>query len=124
MDFSLQALVTVGLSNGARTILSSNAVPNTNNPFSNASTFIALDAANSRALVTDEVQQSVIAVALGNGARTPLSSAAVPDTSNVLQQALGIAVDPGNNRALVTDFDLSTVAAVDLETGARVLLSR
>ena len=74
---------------------------------------IALDSANSRALVTNSFDGDVVAVDLTTGARTILSDG--PST------LWGITLDSANNRALVSAG--SEVVAVDLTSGTRTTLS-
>jgi hypothetical protein len=84
---------------------------------------IAVDAANSRALVVDNVRDSVAAVDLQTGVRTVLSNNATPDTVNPFTSPVGIALDSANGRALVVDNRLAAAFAVNLQTGARTVLS-
>jgi DNA-binding beta-propeller fold protein YncE len=120
-----QSIIAVDLTTGARTVLSSNSIPDNSNPFS-FPRGIAIDTANNRALVTDtnffSGNISIIAVDLTTGARTVLSSNSIPDNSNPFNMPWSIAVDAANSRALVLD-QVGAVIAVDLTTGARTVLS-
>ena len=130
VDSGLDAVIAVdltpGVTLGARTILSGQAIPDDENAFS-APTGIAVDVANSRALVTDRDLAAVIAVDLTPGvtlgARTILSDATTPDAFNIFLEPDGIVVDAANDRALVVARQQTAVLAVDLTTGARSIVS-
>jgi sugar lactone lactonase YvrE len=130
VDSGLDAVIAVDLTPGptfgARTILSDQAVPDDENVFS-APTGIAIDSANSRALVTDRDLAAVIAVDLTPGvtlgARTILSDVTTPDAINIFLEPDGIVVDAANNRALVVARQQTAVLSVDLTTGVRSIVS-
>ncbi len=124
-----EALLTVKLETGARTILSNFETPDSSNPFSYPVS-IALDSSNNRALVVDASRfygiglRSITSVDLGTGARTILSDGATPDTHNWLYSPGGIALDAARNRALVVDRQSKAVVAVELTSGERVIVSK
>jgi sugar lactone lactonase YvrE len=116
------AIYTVDLATGARGILSSNTVPNANNPLSFVGGF-GID--GDRALVLQPFSSSILAVDLVTvpGNRTVFSSPAVPNGTNELEHVRAIAVDAANGRALVADFGTRSLVAVRLTDGARTLVS-
>jgi len=122
IDEGLDAVIAVDLTTKARTVLSDNSTPDTNNPFDWPRS-IAIDSDNNRALLTDSSLDAVIAVDLTTGARTILSDNSTPDAANPLYNPRGIVLDSANNRALVADSPLNSIIAVDLTTGARTILS-
>jgi hypothetical protein len=124
LDENLQAVVTVDLMTGARTILSDATTPDTVNPFTRVFN-IVVDSANNRALVLDSNLPGVVAVDLASGARTIVSDASGPGAVNSFQMPVGIALDSVNERALVTDLaGFNAVIAVELTSGDRVIVSK
>jgi DNA-binding beta-propeller fold protein YncE len=124
LDENLQAVVTVDLMTGARTILSDATTPDTVNPFTRVFN-IVVDSANNRALVLDSNLPGVVAVDLASGARTIVSDASGPGAVNSFQMPVGIALDSVNERALVTDLaGFNAVIAVELTSGDRVIGSK
>jgi hypothetical protein len=121
LDPSMQAILSVDLATGARTIFSNTTIPSPNSPFVSASD-MALDAAGNRLLVLDAVAPSIIAVDVATGERTVLSDAA---SAGPMFSGLGrIAVDAVYGVALVADFDPPyRIIAVPLAGGARSILS-
>lgn len=116
---NLHAIVEVNLTTGVRTILSDGTTPNNTLPFLSP-TSIAIDFANTRALVTDSANAGrVISVDLTPGptlgARTSLT------TAGTLAFPVGITVDAANTRALVSvsasDGSPIGIQAVNLGTG-------
>ena len=69
VDTGRKAIIAVDLSNGARSVISSNTAPSGQVRFNNP-LGIVIDSANSRALVTDSGLHAIVAVDLSTGART------------------------------------------------------
>jgi hypothetical protein len=105
-----QAVVSVNLANGARTIVSSNTVPDATNSFVTP-TDPGLDAAANRLVLIDAAQGSLLGVSLANGSRTVLSVGLTNPTDLDLDLARG--------RAFVSQFISTGIQAVDLATGMR-----
>ena len=83
---------------------------------------IALDSANNRALVVDNVLQALIAIDLNSGEITVISDANTGGGTN-LDNPFGITLDSANNRVLVVDSSLDALVAIDLTSGDRTLHS-
>ncbi|GAB1268836.1 hypothetical protein NBRC116493_20890 [Aurantivibrio infirmus] len=122
-DPNLHSIIAVDLSVGAnfgvRTILSDGTTPNNTLPF-NSPTSIAIDTANTRALVTDSGNAGrVIAVDLTPGAT--LGARSLLTTGGTLAFPVGITLDTANTRALVSvsasDGSPVGIQAVRLDTG-------
>ncbi len=119
-DSGQKAVVAVALDTGARTLLSDNTVEVAASTFDLTSPrYIALDAANNRALVLDG--STLVAVSLLNGARTILSDASNGSGIELSAQS-DLTIDIVGNRALVADLNRNSVIAVDLGTGMRTVL--
>ena len=116
---NLSSVVAVDLTTGARTVLSDDTTPDSNNTFSSSIERITLDSANNRALVTDSDLDAVIAVDLTTGARTILSDNSTPNNTRPLSRPRSILLDSANSRALVADSSVDQIIAVDLGSGAR-----
>lgn len=115
-------VIAVDLISGARTVLSSNSIPNATNPMRNLQG-IAIDRPRNRALVVDSNLESVIAVDLSSGARTIIASPTFPNASELLNRSQDITIDFANSRALLTSYSPLGLVSVDLDTGASSLLS-
>ncbi len=103
VDANLDAVIAVDLTSGARTIFSNATIPNGVTPFNNPIA-ITLDATNDRALVLVadgglSVSGAVLAVDLSSGARTMLSDATTPDTSNPFWFPRAITLDAATTGA-------------------------
>ncbi len=119
-DSSQKAIITVALDTGARTLISDNTIEVASSTFDLSSPrYIALDAANNRALVLDGA--TLAAVNLATGARTILSDASIVSDIELSSQS-DLTIDIAGNRALVADLNRNAVIAVDLDTGARTVL--
>jgi hypothetical protein len=125
LDTQLDALVAVSYTTGERVILSDEAT-GTGERMQDA-VAIALDTAGQRALVLDG--ETVIAIDLATGNRTPISDAASP--GEPLVDAKHIALDAAKNRVLVLDAGQGgtvpvepALFAIDLTTGERTVLVR
>lgn len=81
--------------------------------------YIALDAANNRALVLDG--STLAAINLATGARTILSNADNGSGIELSSQS-DLTIDVAGNRVLVADLNRDSVIAVDLVTGMRTVL--
>ncbi len=114
---AVRGLLEVDLTSGAREIISINS-PTTGSNFT-LPAYVALDAANNRALITDLVANDiVIAVDLATGVQSILSGPGVGSGED-FSVAGNIAVDPTTNRALVSDPGVNAVVAVSLSNGNR-----
>lgn len=82
---------------------------------------IALDSANNRVLVTDQSMAALVAIDLGSGERTLVSSDASEGPSFDSPSAVVLA--EGGATALVADAEQATLFSVDLATGARSVVS-
>ena len=127
LDTQLDALVAVSYATGERIILSDE-LTGTGEPMRDA-VAIELDtaAAAPRALVLDG--ETVIAIELATGNRTPISEAA--SAGEPLVDATHLALDAAKNRVLVLDAGRGgtepvepALFAVDLTTGERTVLVR
>jgi DNA-binding beta-propeller fold protein YncE len=118
-------IVSVDLSTGARSVLSSDTVPDSVNvldlPFA-----LAFDEPGNRLLVTDAGLAAVVAVDVASGSRTILSGNMTPDANLPFSSPAGIALDTMRSRAVVANSDMSfdsNVLGVDVGSGIRSLLS-
>jgi DNA-binding beta-propeller fold protein YncE len=105
----------VDLVSGARSIVSSNGLPDTANPFATPLGII-VDAANSRALIANSgvgPSSSLLAMSLANGARS-----VVAGNSALMTGPRVLALDAARNRVLVADEIWQSLSAVDLTNGA------
>jgi sugar lactone lactonase YvrE len=119
-DSSQKAIIAVALDTGARTLISDNTVEIGNSTFDLVSPrYIALDAANNRALVLDG--STLAAINLATGARTILSNADNGSGIELSSQS-DLTIDVAGNRVLVADLNRDSVIAVDLVTGMRTVL--
>jgi outer membrane protein assembly factor BamB len=122
VDSTLQALLTVDLSSGDRSVISSattGAGPAIDSPYD-----VALDRIKNRVLIvqgfTDE--SALLAVDLGSGDRTVISSTNT-GAGRSFTFPVDVALDSANNRALVVDEGLKKLLAVDLGSGDRTVIS-
>ena len=126
VDTALDALFSIDLTDGARSILSDGTTPNAVNLFDNP-LGIVLDKDNNRALVSDFDTASslgrLFAVDLVTGARTVFSDATTPNADNFLVSPVNFVLDAANNRFLVLDSGRDALLAVDTMTGSRTILS-
>ena len=106
-----EGLIAVDLATGARSLISDNTTPDANNPFTTPPRGVALDSANSRALVLTET--SLYGVNLSTGARTLIASG--------FANAKKLAFDSANNRVLITRGN--AVYATHLGTGVTTVFS-
>lgn len=106
-----EGLIAVDLTTGARSLISDNTTPDANNPFTTPPRGVALDSANSRALVLTET--SLYGVNLSTGARTLIASG--------FANAKKMAFDSANKRVLVTRGN--AVYATHLGTGVTTVFS-
>ena len=118
-DASLQAIIAVDLTTGSRSVLSSNTVPDGNNPFSNP-TSIAYDPTLARLIVTDAGSDQLLAVDMTSGARSVIADFSGLGGANDIG---ALDIDNANNRAIFTDTNISALIAVDLASGVRTVIS-
>ena len=117
-------LVAVDLSTGERTLISDDSTAGDGDQTFDLPQAMVLDNAHNRALVVDLDLQALLAVDLGTGERSVISSsnAGIGDgVAFVDPQA--IALDSANNRVFVVDSNLQALVAVDLNTGDRRVFS-
>lgn len=115
-------LVAVNLTSGASSVLSDDATPTLSNPFQRLGG-LAVDEARGRALTTESLRGTIVAVNLANGARTTFESSSAAYPPNQLTgRAGGIDYDQPNNRVVVADRDYASVFAVNLDDGLSRLL--
>jgi sugar lactone lactonase YvrE len=119
-DSGKKAIIAVALDTGARTLISDSTIEVDNSTFDFTSLrYIALDAANNRALVLDG--STLAAVNLATGARTILSDSSIGSGIDLSGNS-DLTIDIAGNRALVADPSRDAVIAVDLDTGMRTVL--
>jgi hypothetical protein len=114
------SIYTVALDTGVRDILSSDTVPNANNPLTYVGGF-AID--GDRALVTQHQSSSIVAVDLVTGSRTIHSGPGV-SSGAAFEQPRVLALDAVNGRLFVADSQLRGLFSVDIATGNRTIVSR
>ena len=131
IDSRLRAAVSVDLTpgkSGARSMLFHSGAPDVVHSLQ-LPIGIALDPANSHALVTDAQRDAVIAVSLDKesmGVRTIVSDGDTPNSANPLVSPGGIALDSASERAFVVDEGLAAIVAIELDAnnfGARTIVS-
>jgi sugar lactone lactonase YvrE len=116
-DSGKKAIIAVALDTGARTLVSDNTIEGGSSTFDFTNPrYIALDAANNRALVLDGT--TLAAVSLATGARTILSDNSMAGIA--LSSNSDLTVDIIGNRVLIASQH--RVTAVDLDTGLRTVL--
>ena len=122
-DEGLDAILSVNLANGNRTILSQGGgTPTGSGPDFLQPRGMVLDAANSRLIVVDAGVDALIGVNLANGDRTILSDSATPvGTGTAFDNPFGIALS--GTTAYVADQNLAAILQVDLTNGNRTDLS-
>lgn len=119
LDFDLDAVVAVNLSNGAQSIFSSNTVPN-----NVVAEFVepidaVLDSVNNRLLVIDRGSDTMFSVSLIDGSRTLITGGGTGSGESLIQP-LSITLDAANSRALTFDRgSRRPIVAIDLASGAR-----
>ncbi len=116
-------IIAVDIITGARTILSSNTVPNAINNFSSIAD-AALDSINNRLLVVDRHRDAVLEVSLSDGSRSFISGFGLSNGQNMLARPEAIDIDVSNNLAYIVDQGLQSIMLLDLITGERVFMSR
>ena len=86
-------------------------------------TRMALDAANNRLFVIDDIRNAVFEVDTVTGQRRIFSDATTPDALQPFSNPSAIALDTVNNRLLVADGGRDALFAVDMATGSRSIIS-
>lgn len=84
---------------------------------------VDFDSANSRLLVLDQQANALVAVDLGSGSQTVVSSAAVPDALNPFDSPVELAVNAAGTLAWAINGTNNQVLAIDLATGARTVVA-
>lgn len=109
----------INLTDGARSILSNNTVPNDQQPDLDSPLGIALDPANEDvAYIVDSTLDNLQRVDLLTGERTLISDNAVHDGPS-LDEPRHLLIDSANHRAFVSDTMPSRLFSIDLNTGVR-----
>jgi hypothetical protein len=117
-DTTMNAVMAVDVASGSRSVLSSALAPFTGGtgPAIDQPYGLTLDAANIRALVTNNVTgapNQVVAVSLASGNRTVLP---LTGTGSDYQVMAGVALDPINQRLFLSAYPRANVVQVDLAT--------
>jgi len=120
VDSNTDSVLSVNLSTGVRTVISSDNVPDDVNSLTNP---VALVLDETRLLTLDETLDAVIAIDIATGARTILSNNGTPDTLELFSRPVDMIMDNVNGRALVLDAARRAIYGVDLTTGARTKLT-
>ena len=131
-DLNLDAIFSVSLATdtqGNRTIFSGGSSPVGSGDAFGRIWDIALDSANNRLLVADDVLDAIVSVSLATatqGNRTILSRGGSSPVGS--GAAFGapryLTLDSANNRLLVSDRGLDAIVAVALDTGNRSIISQ
>ena len=125
-DFN-PAVHIVSLLDGSRTLLSSNATPNNELPFSenaDASLLsVAYDSERGRLLVVDLLASTIFAVDSETGIRSIFTSTTYPDTDNQFLAFMTVFQDERIPFILATDLS-GALLAIDAESGRRVFISK
>lgn len=117
------AIFGIDLIDGARSILSDNAIPNDQQPTLDSPLGIALDPASEDvAYIIDSTLDNLQRVDLVTGERTLISDNAMPDSGPEFIMPERLLIDPLNNRAIVTDIYQPQLFSVDLANGLRSVL--
>lgn len=112
----------INLTDGARSILSNNTVPNDQQPDLDSPLGISLDPANEDvAYVIDSRLDNLQRINLVTGERTLVSDNAIHDGPS-LDEPRHLLIDSVNHRAFVSDTMPSRLFSVDLNTGIRSVL--
>ena len=112
-----QQIISINLTTGIRTVLSSNTVPDGVNPFSQQLAGLELDRDNNRLFLVDN-QLGVVSVDTRTGVRTIFSANDTQDSSNLFF-ATDLLLDKATNRLLVLDGSNRKLYGVDLTSGVR-----
>ncbi len=117
------SILSVNLSTGTRTVLSSNTIPDTSSPFGHFPISLAIDRDNNRVLALHSFigGDGIMAVDLSTGARSILSDPITPNAAVPFDFPRALAVDAANGRVLVANQ--GNILAVGLATGARTVFS-
>ena len=124
MDASVDALFSIDLSTGDRTIVSSSTVgtgPDFESPWG-----IVLDSAGTTAYVMDASVDALFSIDLSTGDRTIVSSgdtSPAVGTGPAFEFPRGIAINSAGTMAYVTSYSLGALISVDLTTGDRTIVS-
>lgn len=119
-DVSLDAIFSVDINTGDRTLLS-DATLGTGDALSSPQG-MAFDRQNNQIVVVDSIVDAVFTVANGSGNRTLLSSNRVGE-GTLLEYMRSIDVDPAAGLAWVADSDVDGIVEIDLYSGTRRIIS-
>lgn len=119
------AIISVDLSNGQRTVFSNNSIPNGQNALEFPQ-YIAMDEINNRALVADAAHRAIIAVDLTSGQRTVLSDNNIPSgsLSTALNNPEGLAFDQINQNLIIMDDSPDILFSVNLLNSERTEIAK
>ena len=118
------SVLSVNLSTGARTILSSGTIPDANLPMGWPPKSLVIDHDNNRILALHGYSETatITAIDSSTGARSILSDPLIPSAAVPFHDPQALAIDTANGQVLVADGNTG-ILAVDLSTGKRTLLS-
>ena len=123
LDHNQDAIYSVNLLDGTRSIISSRTKPNSDNEF--LSPFgIALDSDNSQLYVSDASLRALLTVDIATGQRTIVSDDSIGLGPSFNFAITDIAYDKENKVVLVNDINADRVISVDLTTGDRSALTQ
>ncbi|MEM6734349.1 MAG: hypothetical protein AAF658_22480, partial [Myxococcota bacterium] len=120
VDRGLDAVFSVDVATGARTLLSGSGVGN-GPDLLQPDGRIDIDEVRNQLVVTDRRLDAIVGIDLDTGDRRIISDSSTAGAG--VSSPIGIAVDGPNGVAYYTDSTLDGVARVDLITGARTVLS-
>jgi|GEM_PF-651303 len=128
VDSMHDAVISINLASGDRTILSQSKRGDGNIDFSFPEAVVLdfeTDEASPRALIIDGYAGALVAVNLSNGDRTVISNSEMEGVDLLHPNALALDAvsDTANPRAIVIDRSLKALLAVDLHTGSRSVIS-
>ena len=118
LDRDQNALITVNLATGERSVFSDNTTPNADNPFVDP-TAIVFSPSGGLALVVDIGRPALLGVDLATGERTIISDNEPPNTNFPFLEPAAVTIGFDPRRALVVDSLTEAVLTVDLATGER-----
>lgn len=119
LDRSADAVFSIDLANGNRTLLSGAAAGQAS--LSSAES-IAIDDNANRLLVISRGVNYLISVDMNTGVRQVISGASI-GTGTSLSMVNAISFDSRNNRALVSDQTLKAIVSINLDNGDRTIVS-
>ncbi len=114
-------VIAVDMTTGARTLISSDTLPNAGNAL-RIPIAIDIDDGRGRLLVADADLAAVIAVDIGTGGHTILSGNGTPDADQPFAEIEDLVVDAGGARAIVVSAEYlvdTDIVGVNLNSGVR-----